>query len=37
MSNLGTLQTAWACPECRRYRRLALAFMVAAACAFLLL
>jgi hypothetical protein len=37
MIDLGTLQTAWACAECRRYRRLALILVVAATCALFLL
>jgi hypothetical protein len=37
MIDLGTLQTAWACAECRRYRRLALILVVAATCALILL
>jgi hypothetical protein len=37
MADLGTLQTAWACPQCRRYRRVAIVLMVAAACSLILL
>jgi hypothetical protein len=37
MADLGTLQAAWACPQCRLYRRVALALAVAAACSLILL
>jgi len=37
MTDLGTLQAAWACAQCRRYRRVALALIVAAACSLVLL
>jgi hypothetical protein len=37
MADLGTLRAAWACPQCRRYRRVALALLVAAACSLILL
>jgi hypothetical protein len=37
MADLGTLHAAWACAQCRRYRRVALALVVAAACSLILL
>jgi hypothetical protein len=37
MADMRTLQAAWACPQCRRYRRIALAMLVAAACSLVLL
>jgi hypothetical protein len=37
MTDLGTLQAAWACPQCRLYRRIALVLLVAAACSLILL
>jgi len=37
VTDLGTLQTAWACDQCRSYRRIALALVVAAACSLILL
>jgi hypothetical protein len=33
--DLGTVRAAWACPRCRRYRRVALALVVAAACSLM--
>src|SRR5262249_12271942 len=36
MTNLGRLQRTWECPQCRRYRRIALAVSVAAGCALVL-
>jgi hypothetical protein len=35
--DLGTIQAAWACPQCRRYRRAALVLVVVAACSLILL
>jgi hypothetical protein len=37
MMDLGTLHAAWACPQCRRYRRLALLLTATAVCALILL
>jgi hypothetical protein len=37
MANLGRLQRAWDCPQCRCYRRIALVLMIAAGCALMLL
>jgi len=37
MTNLGRLQRTGECPQCRRYRRIALALIVAAGCALMLL
>jgi hypothetical protein len=37
MTDLGTLQAAWGCPQCRFYRRVALALAVAAACSLIVL
>jgi hypothetical protein len=35
--DLGTIHAAWACPQCRFYRRVALVLVVAAACSLILL
>jgi hypothetical protein len=37
MTQPGTLQAAWTCAQCRRYRRVALMLVVAAACSLILL
>jgi len=37
MADLERLQRAWDCPQCRRYRWIALALIVAASCALILL
>jgi hypothetical protein len=37
MANLGRLQGAWKCPECRFYRRMAMALLIALTCALILL
>jgi hypothetical protein len=37
VTDLGTLQAAWACAQCRLYRRIALALVVAAACSLIVL
>jgi hypothetical protein len=37
MANLGRLQAAWNCPECRFYRRMAIISIIALGCALILL
>jgi hypothetical protein len=37
MADLERLPRTWDCPACRRYRRIALALIVAAGCALMLL
>jgi hypothetical protein len=37
VTDLGTLQAAWTCAQCRRYRRIALLLVVAAASLLILL